>query len=82
MASADIEIAETSSKGQLTIPKDVREALDVEEGTKFAVYGGSDTIVLKKLSLPSKKDFEELADWGEKHAEEKGITEEEVLEDD
>lgn len=78
----DVEITTTSQRGQVTIPKKVREKVKVEKGTKFAVYGSDDTVILKKVSVPSEEEFEKLVDWGTEHAEEEGISKEDVLEDD
>ncbi len=77
-----VRVATASQKGQVTIQKDIREEMDIEKGTKFALYREGDTIILKKLTIPSKEDFEELAEWGRKYAEEKGIKKEDVLEGD
>jgi hypothetical protein len=37
---------------------------------------------MKKIDVPSEEDFEELVEWGTEHREERGITKEDVLEDD
>ena len=46
------------------------------------MYGRGDTIIFKKLELPTIKDFEKLAKFGREFAKRKGITESDVLEDD
>ena len=53
----NVETIRMSSKGQVVIPQDVREELHVDEGTVFAVMGSKDTIILKKISTPSKEDL-------------------------
>lgn len=78
----DVKITTTSQKGQVTIPKEIREKVKAEKGTKFAVYGSDDTVILKKVSVPSKEEFEELVEWGTEHAKREGISKEDVLEDD
>ncbi len=65
-----------STKGQIVIPKKLREGF--EEGTPFAVIRDRDTILLKKIKLPGIKEFEFLAEKGEKIARERGIKETEV----
>lgn len=77
-----VEVTTASQKGQVVIPQEIREKLQIREGTKFAVYGSGDTIIFKKLALPTVKDFEKLVDFGVKFAKEKGITEKDVLEGD
>lgn len=51
-----IETTRMSSRGQLVIPQDVRNDVGAGEGTVFAVAGAGDTILLKKVLLPSKED--------------------------
>lgn len=51
-----IETTKMSSRGQVVIPQDVREAVNADEGTVFAVVGSGDTILLKKVMMPSKED--------------------------
>ena len=53
----NVETIRMSSKGQVVKPQDVREELHVDEGTVFAVMGSKDTIILKKISTPSKEDL-------------------------
>lgn len=52
-----VETVRMSSKGQVVIPQDVREELQVDEGTVFAIVGSKDTIILKKIVLPSKEEL-------------------------
>ena len=52
-----VETIRMSSKGQIVIPQDVREELQVDEGTVFAVVGSGDTIILKKIVTPSKEEL-------------------------
>lgn len=65
-----------STKGQIVIPKKLREGF--EEGTPFAVIRDRDTILLKKIKLPGIKEFEFLAEKGEKLARDRGIKETDV----
>lgn len=51
------ETVRMSSKGQVVIPRDVREELQVDEGTVFAIMGSKDTIILKKIAMPSKEEL-------------------------
>ena len=46
------EITTIGEKGQVVIPKTLRELLGVEPHTKFIVFGSGDLIVLKRLALP------------------------------
>lgn len=74
-----IETIKMSSKGQLVIPQDIRKEMEVNEGTIFAVVGSRDTIVLRKISTPSKeeliRDLNKIASLGRKKADKLGIKE-------
>ncbi|MEK6984197.1 MAG: AbrB/MazE/SpoVT family DNA-binding domain-containing protein [Nanoarchaeota archaeon] len=76
----EIEITTTSVKGQIVIPQDIRDDLDIKPGTKFAVYGKKDMVILKKIKTPTLEDFEKLVDFGVKFAKEKGIKSEKDVE--
>lgn len=49
----NIEVARLSSKGQVVLPLTVRERLRLEEGARFVVLASGDTVILKKLEMPS-----------------------------
>jgi len=77
-----IETIKMSSKGQVVIPQDIREEIHAKEGTIFAVLGGKDTIILKRIGLPSKEElineFKRIAKEGSKRSRELGIRESDV----
>lgn len=77
-----IETIKMSSKGQVVIPQGIREEIEADEGTVFAVVGSRDTIVLKKIQTPSKEELIEelkkIAVEGRKRAEKLGIKESDV----
>lgn len=79
----DVETTKMSSRGQVVIPENIRAVVSASEGTLFAVVGSSDTIVLKKISMPSKetliKDLEKIAQEGRKRLESKGLRESDIL---
>jgi antitoxin PrlF len=47
-----VEVAVVSSKGQLVIPRSIREKLGIGPKTKLLVYGYRDAVILKKLEVP------------------------------
>jgi len=57
----DVQMTTASEKGQVVIPQEIRDELGIESGTKFAVYGKGDTIIFKRVEMPTVKDFEKLA---------------------
>ena len=56
----NIEITSISSRGQVVIPQSLRDKLRIREGEKFVVIGEDNTIVLRKLEMPSFKGFDKL----------------------
>ena len=48
-----VDVTRLSSKGQIVLPQAVRERLRLEEGVRFVVIASGDTVVLKKLEIPS-----------------------------
>ncbi len=79
-----VEMIKMSSKGQIVIPQDIRAEICASEGTMFAVVSGRDSIVLKKVTMPSKEDLicelGKIAKEGAKRAEKFGIKEVDVPE--
>ena len=61
-------LTKLSSKGQIVLPKALREILGLRPGEVFAMFGDDDTIVLKRIVLPSEKEFEKLLKWGKAFA--------------
>lgn len=78
------ETIKMSSRGQIVIPRDIREELKASEGTIFSVVSAKDAIILKKISTPSKeeliKELGAIALEGSKRAEKLGIKESDVPE--
>lgn len=57
-----LSVTKTSSKGQVVIPKEIREKLGLGKGTLLLTYTMGDRIVLKKLSEPEEGIFSELSE--------------------
>ena len=56
----NMEITSISSRGQVVIPQSLRDKLRIREGEKFVVIGENNTIILRKLEMPSFKGFDKL----------------------
>ncbi len=69
-----------SSRGQIVIPQSLREKLGIREGEKFIVIGEDNTIVLKKVEMPSFKGFEKLLKKTREFAKANGLKETDVSE--
>jgi len=71
-----VEVSRISSKGQVTIPKTIRELLNLNEGDRVAFLEENGKIMITKASLIA---LNELQDALSKEAKEKSISEEELL---
>jgi AbrB family looped-hinge helix DNA binding protein len=61
MTTQEPEVTTISEKGQVVIPQSIRKELGIKPKNKFLVYGRGDTIILKKLELPSlKKEWDDI----------------------
>ena len=76
----NIEVTSISSRGQVVIPQGIRERLQIHEGEKFVVLGEDDTIVLKKLEVPSFKGFDKLLKKTREFVKKKGLKESDLEE--
>lgn len=57
----EAEITVMGEKGQIVIPKDIREHLKLRPKTKFLVLSYDNMIMLKKLEMPDlKNDWETI----------------------
>ncbi len=67
-----------SSKGQVVVPSDIRQAVKADAGTEFIVYGSNDTIIFKKVQVPrfSIKELEKMVIQNEKKLRKAGYTDE------
>lgn len=71
-----MEVARVTSKGQITIPKAIRERLNLDEGDKVAFIEENGKIIITKSSLVALREFLNAT---AEESKVKGITEEELL---
>ena len=76
----NIEITSVSSRGQIVIPQGLRNKMRIREGEKFIVIGEDNTIILKKLEMPSFSGIDKLLRKTRDFAKNKGIKESDVKE--
>mgnify|MGYP001611094412 CR=1 FL=1 len=76
----NLEVTSLSSRGQVVIPQGIRDKLHLQEGEKFIVIGEDDTIVLKKLEIPSFEGFDKLLEKTREFAKHKKLKSEDVEE--
>lgn len=66
-------IISMSSKGEVVIPKKIRNQLGLKEGTEFVVITVGDTIILKPFATPTMDEFDELIEDARRQAREAGL---------
>ena len=54
-----IAVTRISSKGQVVIPSEIREKMNLPEGSLLIVSGNNDSICMKKIELPKIKSWSE-----------------------
>ena len=77
MPLIEVKTAKITEKGQIAIPKDIREMGGFKEGSKVAILAFEDRIELRKMEQISEKMFTALAsekslakDWNSKEDDE------------
>ncbi len=74
------EIAVVGTKGQIVIPKHLREELAIKPNTKLCVYRKDDKLVVTKLDVPPLGDLKELfKEIDDKNKRKKKPNEDEIL---
>ena len=69
-----------SSKGQIVVPKELREEMHIDSGTNFVIFGKDDTLILKKIDVPrAAAVFEKIHKWGTQLAKKKGWKEDNFI---
>ncbi len=76
----NIEITSVSSRGQVVIPQSLRDRLKIREGEKFVVIGEDNTIILKKIEMPSFSGVDKLLKKTREFAKKKVLKETDVEE--
>lgn len=72
------QILTVSSKGQISLPVNIRKRLSIDTGDKLMAYTSGDVIMLKTLKLPSVEEFEASLDEAQKWAMSVGYNENDV----
>ena len=70
-----IEMGTISSRGQIAIPSDIRNQLDLHEGNKVLFVLEDDTLIMKKVTRQS---FAEITRPLKEAAKKSGLKEEDV----
>ena len=70
--------ARMSSKGQVVIPEDIRNKLGLRAGSQFVVVGENDVVIMKTITQPSMRDFDNLIKKARKQARSVGMTKSDI----
>lgn len=73
-----MEVSRISSKGQVTIPKSIRDALNLSEGDRVAFIQDEGKVVITKASLLALSELQEALN---KDAKEQGISVQDLLDE-
>ena len=73
-----VQVITMSTKGQVVLPSEMREALSLGPGSKLAVFCEDGTIMLKPLVVPSADDFRKSLKKAQAWAAENGYSESDV----
>jgi len=72
------EIVKMSPKGQLVVPKDIRESAEFNPSDRFIAVQVEDGVMFKKISFDVEEEYEKLSLKVQERFEDKEITKEEV----
>lgn len=74
------EITVVSSKGQIVLPKQIRDHMSLSPGDKLMVMSDGENILLKPIRQPSLSEFRKMLDRAQKWARESNMTETDIQE--
>lgn len=73
-----VEVLTVSSKGQISLPSEIRKRMSIEKGDKLAAYASGDVIMLKPIRIPTEDEFVRLMDEAKEWASSVGYQENDV----
>ena len=74
----EVHVLTVSSKGQISLPINMRKMMSINAGDKLVAYASGDAIMLKPLKLPSVEEFEKSLEEAETWAATVGCKESDV----
>lgn len=70
----NIDFTRLSSKGQIVVPRRIRDRLHLADGEIFLIFGTDDTLILKRVQKPTTATFKKMLARGRKLAKERGLS--------
>ena len=74
----NIDYTKLSAKGQILVPKGIREHLKLETGEQFIIFAEKDTLILKRVKKFAGTDRSRMLARSQKLAQEKSLKKEDV----
>lgn len=74
----EFEVAKLGERGQVVIPQEFRETMNLQKGDKFIVIEHGDALIFKRIKEPSLKEFEDMIKKGHEHARKHKLTEDDL----
>lgn len=74
----DMQVLTVSSKGQISLPVDMRKKLSISTGDRLVAYAHGDTIMLKAIKLPTVEECKAVMDEAQAWAASVGYEEKDV----
>lgn len=75
-----VQTTTLSSKGQVVLPEEVRQRLNLKEGDKFLVIAADDSVLLKAVNPITKEEFNKMLEKTSAAARRADITKEDLKE--
>jgi len=72
------DIVKMSPKGQLVVPKDIREKAGFNPSDRFIAVQVEDGVMFKKIDFDVQEEYEKLSRKVQERFEERGVSEDEV----
>ncbi len=72
------EVTNVSTRGQIVIPSEIRQSLDIKSGTKLIVIQDGENILLKPIKIPKIAQFKKIFKMGDKITKDLGLKEEDI----
>ena len=74
----NIDYTKLSSKGQIVVPKGIRDYLKLKNGEIFMIFADKDTLILKRVKKPTEADLKKMFMKSQRLAKQKRLKKKDV----